>query len=134
MKKRTALICTAVIALLMLSLVNKAQVMSFTNNLNCDVLVGYELNDASCNNCQSGNWLINAGANGQLESLCPGHHDICIFVMEIGGCTVAYNHQTYNNCCTIFTAANGTTCAAAPGCSSMPWNAILLANWEFIIQ
>jgi hypothetical protein len=132
MKKRTIFIYRAIIALLMLSFVNEAQVMTLNNSLNCNVTVGYELRDAGCGVCASGSIIVPPG--GTTFPLCPGAIDICIFVIDIEGCIVANNHQTYNNgCCTIFTPANGTTCAAAPGCSSVPWNALLLAGWQFNI-
>src|SRR5687768_8447489 len=105
----------------------KAQTMTFTNTQGCDVNLGYELRDNSCNVCQNGTILVPANSTNVTLSLCANYFDICIWVVDVVGCSVAYNHMTYSPiCCQNSAGAGGTTCTAAVGCANTPWTGTLL--------
>jgi hypothetical protein len=104
-------------ALFILVLSTKAQTVPFNNNINCDVVVGYEARDNFCNVCYWGNFTIPANGNFPLTlgAACSGaSNDACIWVISIGGVSVGSNH-CYVNCCILTIVTSG---ADPSGCSS----------------
>lgn len=97
MKTRLNLICIAVTVMLSLSFSSKAQQYSFQNNTGCDVDVWYEMWDASCSVCQFGPLTITAG-NLVNVNICSASFEICIVIMDVGGCSVPANHSALSVC------------------------------------
>jgi hypothetical protein len=119
MKKKSNYLGRAIIITLFLSAFTiKAQTVPFNNNINCDVAVGYEARDASCNVCDWGSFTILANNNFPLTvgGTCGGTStDACIWVNSIGGIYPGYTHCSTLNCCLITPVNSG---GAPSGCSS----------------
>lgn len=103
--------------LFVLNLSIHAQTVPFTNNLPCDVVVGFEIRDASCNVCDWGQITIpgNSTVNHVVNAACGISTDGCFWVVSIKTATVATNHMSHNTCCFIPSVING---ADPSGCSS----------------
>jgi hypothetical protein len=99
----------------------KSQSVAMTNNIDCDVDVGYEVRDTNgggCNVCDSGSHNIPAQSNNVFNvggTCTPTSGDACMWVDLIGGNTVTYTHCSNNLCCMIACQGSGT---APTGCSS----------------
>lgn len=111
--------------LFIINLKSNAQTVPFVNNLNCTVVIGFELRDASCNVCDWGQITLQPNSTYvyTVSSTCgplipfssPGASDACIWVVSINGAAVATNHMSHLTCCTIPVLLNGSD---PSGCSS----------------
>lgn len=106
-----------------------------TNNLNCDVTIGYEMfKHPSCQVCSFGTVTIPANSSTSL-TLCAGYGEICIWIIDIGGTTPALNHSNVVGTCHSITPFGQTGSGIGVACSSTGnWTAVQLpglpGNWS----
>lgn len=113
---------------------SKAQNVTFDNQFNCDVTIGYEMRDGNgspCGVCATGTLLLAANSTSTILK-CPSYYDMCINVTDIDGCVQSAKHLHGGNChagtTLIFGGGNAACCNGATWTAS--WN---LPSSTFVI-
>lgn len=113
--------------LLNLFTMNSQTTMSFANNLNCDVVVGYEMWDVTCNGgqpCSWGSFTLSGGGGTNILSTCTPYDGICVWIMSIDGCSVPNNHASTSGCHILVPFGQSGTLSSSC-CNCVTWNAVL---------
>jgi hypothetical protein len=119
---KTKKLIIAIFAIFAFATTNKleAQNYPFTNNLSCDVQIGYEMFDIiGCPVVSFGTFYVQAG-NTYALPLVNSTDVICIWIIDIDGCSVPTNHVNTGGCHSITPFGQSGTMSAGC-CSGSAW-------------
>jgi hypothetical protein len=78
----------------------KAQLVTFDNQLNCKVNIQYEMRDLNgnpCGVCATGTLALPSGITTLNQ--CMGYTDMCITIIDVGGCTPSGSNHLHGGAC-----------------------------------